>query len=180
MSELASSVPVSQPAVSQHLRVLKEARLVQVHKQAQQRIYSVNPEGLAFTLHPGRTPDLATEVEVSLRKKKVERWLLSFTAAGSIAAKTRKMSARSMKADGTACLKNTRSTPRLNLPPINNSDIATALADLLKMHFRVLNLFHPWRSQPGVPGDRCETAEGWFHLYRSVCFHLSGRIKTEY
>jgi DNA-binding transcriptional ArsR family regulator len=38
---------VSQPAVSQHLRVLKEARLVRVHKQAQQRIYSLNPEGLA-------------------------------------------------------------------------------------------------------------------------------------
>src|SRR3990172_5239160 len=67
VSELASSVPVSQPAVSQHLRVLKEARLVQVHKQAQQRIYSVNPERLAFTLHPGRTPDFATEVEVSFK-----------------------------------------------------------------------------------------------------------------
>lgn len=47
MSELASSVPVSQPAVSQHLRVLKDARLVRVRKQAQQRIYSLNPEGLA-------------------------------------------------------------------------------------------------------------------------------------
>ena len=50
--------------------MLKEARLVQVHKQAQQRIYSVNPEGLAFTLHPGRTPDLATEVEVSFQEEK--------------------------------------------------------------------------------------------------------------
>ena len=46
VNELVRVVPVSQPAVSQHLRVLKEARLVRVHKQAQQRIYSVDPAGL--------------------------------------------------------------------------------------------------------------------------------------
>jgi DNA-binding transcriptional ArsR family regulator len=38
---------VSQPAVSQHLRVLKEAQLVQVQKVGQQRIYRVDPEGLS-------------------------------------------------------------------------------------------------------------------------------------
>jgi DNA-binding transcriptional ArsR family regulator len=47
VSELVQAVPVSQPAVSQHLRVLREARLVQVHKQGQQRIYSINRQGLA-------------------------------------------------------------------------------------------------------------------------------------
>jgi DNA-binding transcriptional ArsR family regulator len=41
------AVSVSQPAVSQHLRVLREARLVQLHKQAQHHIYSLNPAGLA-------------------------------------------------------------------------------------------------------------------------------------
>lgn len=46
VSELVNSVPVSQPAVSQHLRVLKAARLVRVQKQGQQRIYSVDPQGL--------------------------------------------------------------------------------------------------------------------------------------
>ena len=47
VSELVRSVPVSQPAVSQHLKVLKEARLVQVSKQAQQRIYSLDPRGFS-------------------------------------------------------------------------------------------------------------------------------------
>lgn len=46
VSELVQTVPVSQPAVSQHLRVLRAAHLVQVHKQGQQRIYSVDPQGL--------------------------------------------------------------------------------------------------------------------------------------
>jgi DNA-binding transcriptional ArsR family regulator len=47
VSELARTVPVSQPAVSQHLRALKEAMLVQVQKQGQQRLYSLDPRGLA-------------------------------------------------------------------------------------------------------------------------------------
>jgi DNA-binding transcriptional ArsR family regulator len=44
---LISIVPISQPAVSQHLRVLREARLVSVEKRGQQRIYHLNPAGLA-------------------------------------------------------------------------------------------------------------------------------------
>ena len=47
VSELVSAVLVSQPAVSQHLRVLKDAHLVQVQKMGQQRIYSVDPRGLS-------------------------------------------------------------------------------------------------------------------------------------
>lgn len=47
VSELVSMVNISQPAVSQHLRVLKDARLVQVQKRAQQRIYRIDPNGLA-------------------------------------------------------------------------------------------------------------------------------------
>jgi DNA-binding transcriptional ArsR family regulator len=47
VSELISIVPISQPAVSQHLRVLREARLVKVEKRGQQRIYQLNPAGLA-------------------------------------------------------------------------------------------------------------------------------------
>ena len=41
---------LSQPGVSQHLRVLREAQLVNVTVRAQQRIYSLKPEGLR-TLH---------------------------------------------------------------------------------------------------------------------------------
>jgi DNA-binding transcriptional ArsR family regulator len=47
VTELISIVPISQPAVSQHLRVLREARLVRVEKRGQQRIYQLNPVGLA-------------------------------------------------------------------------------------------------------------------------------------
>lgn len=46
VGELTKEVPVSQPAVSQHLRVLREARLVKMRKAGNQRIYSLNPEGL--------------------------------------------------------------------------------------------------------------------------------------
>jgi DNA-binding transcriptional ArsR family regulator len=47
VTELISVVPISQPAVSQHLRVLREARLVSVEKRGQRRIYHLNPAGLA-------------------------------------------------------------------------------------------------------------------------------------
>jgi DNA-binding transcriptional ArsR family regulator len=45
--ELVSLFPqLTQPSVSRHLRVLREADLVSVTFQAQQRIYKLNPEGL--------------------------------------------------------------------------------------------------------------------------------------
>jgi DNA-binding transcriptional ArsR family regulator len=47
VTELISIVPISQPAVSQHLKVLKNAQLVRVEKRGQQRIYHLNPVGLA-------------------------------------------------------------------------------------------------------------------------------------
>ena len=43
---LACGVPVSRPAVSQHLRVLKEAGLVAERKEGVRRLYSVRREGL--------------------------------------------------------------------------------------------------------------------------------------
>jgi DNA-binding transcriptional ArsR family regulator len=46
VGELALGLGVSRPAVSQHLRVLKQARLVQDRAQGTQRIYSVNPQGI--------------------------------------------------------------------------------------------------------------------------------------
>jgi DNA-binding transcriptional ArsR family regulator len=46
VSELASELPVSRPAVSQHLKVLKEARLVVDRQVGKHRIYRVNPDGL--------------------------------------------------------------------------------------------------------------------------------------
>jgi DNA-binding transcriptional ArsR family regulator len=46
VGELASELPVSRPAVSQHLRVLKGARLVMDRPVGTRRIYEVNPDGL--------------------------------------------------------------------------------------------------------------------------------------
>jgi DNA-binding transcriptional ArsR family regulator len=47
VGELATALPVSRPAVSQHLRVLKEAGLVVDQAVGTRRIYRVDPDGLA-------------------------------------------------------------------------------------------------------------------------------------
>ena len=43
---LAEQLPVSRPAVSQHLKVLKEAGLVEVEAAGTRRIYRIDPAGL--------------------------------------------------------------------------------------------------------------------------------------
>jgi DNA-binding transcriptional ArsR family regulator len=45
--ELARELPVSRPAVSQHLKVLKDAGLVTDRPEGNRRIYSADPDGLA-------------------------------------------------------------------------------------------------------------------------------------
>jgi len=47
VGELASGLPVSRPAVSQHLRVLKAAGLVRERRDGTRRLYSADPRGLA-------------------------------------------------------------------------------------------------------------------------------------
>ena len=47
VGELAAGLPVSRPAVSQHLRVLKEAGLVTERKDGTRRLYRVDPTGVA-------------------------------------------------------------------------------------------------------------------------------------
>jgi DNA-binding transcriptional ArsR family regulator len=47
VGELAGELPVSRPAVSQHLRVLKDAGLVIDRRAGTRRIYQLNPDGLA-------------------------------------------------------------------------------------------------------------------------------------
>jgi DNA-binding transcriptional ArsR family regulator len=46
VGDLARGLPVSRPAVSQHLKVLKEARLVVDHQAGTRRIYQVDPAGI--------------------------------------------------------------------------------------------------------------------------------------
>ena len=47
VGELARELPVSRPAVSQHLRVLKDAGLVIDRAEGNRRIYQADPAGLA-------------------------------------------------------------------------------------------------------------------------------------
>jgi DNA-binding transcriptional ArsR family regulator len=46
VSELAAELPVSRPAVSQHLRVLKEAGLVTERRNGTRRLYRIDPDGV--------------------------------------------------------------------------------------------------------------------------------------
>jgi DNA-binding transcriptional ArsR family regulator len=45
--ELAAMFPIARPGVSRHLRVLREAGLVEVRAEAQRRVYSLRPDPLA-------------------------------------------------------------------------------------------------------------------------------------
>lgn len=47
VGELTDVVPVSQSAVSQHLRVLREAGLVTERREGTRRLYRVDPDGLS-------------------------------------------------------------------------------------------------------------------------------------
>jgi DNA-binding transcriptional ArsR family regulator len=46
VGELAEGLPISRPAVSQHLKVLKQAELVGVEARGTRRVYHVDPSGL--------------------------------------------------------------------------------------------------------------------------------------
>ena len=45
--DLAALLPIARPGVSRHLRVLREAGLVEVGREAQRRVYRLRPEPLA-------------------------------------------------------------------------------------------------------------------------------------
>jgi len=44
--QIAGAFPVSRPAISKHLRLLRRAHLVQEHRQGRYRVYRLNPEPL--------------------------------------------------------------------------------------------------------------------------------------
>src|SRR5436305_8205070 len=50
VSEIARGLPVSRPAVSQHLKVLKEGGLVDDRAEGTRRIYQIDPNGLGAIL----------------------------------------------------------------------------------------------------------------------------------
>jgi DNA-binding transcriptional ArsR family regulator len=46
VGQLSAELPVTRPAVSQHLKILKQAGLVSDHAEGTRRIYRINPEGV--------------------------------------------------------------------------------------------------------------------------------------
>ncbi len=46
VAELTRALPVSQPAISQHLKILKEARLVRAEPRGASNVYHLDPHGL--------------------------------------------------------------------------------------------------------------------------------------
>lgn len=71
VGELATLFPVSRPAVSQHLRVLKHAGLVRDRKAGTRRIYAVDPEGVARLR---RELDLLWSDALAAFKAAAEQW----------------------------------------------------------------------------------------------------------
>jgi DNA-binding transcriptional ArsR family regulator len=47
VGDIAKDLPISRPAVSQHLKILREAKLVAVSTEGTRRVYRVEPDGLA-------------------------------------------------------------------------------------------------------------------------------------
>jgi DNA-binding transcriptional ArsR family regulator len=75
VGELAKGLPVSRPAVSQHLKVLKEAGLVADRAAGTRRVYHIDPKGLAAMrawldrFWTVALDNFAAEVEGTRRKK---------------------------------------------------------------------------------------------------------------
>lgn len=45
-TDISDQFSISAPAISQHLKVLREAKLIKMEKKAQHRIYSIHPDGM--------------------------------------------------------------------------------------------------------------------------------------
>jgi DNA-binding transcriptional ArsR family regulator len=80
--EIAEALPIARPGVSRHLRVLREADLVEVEQHAQWRIYRLRPEALAEldswleryrALWEQRLDALHTEIARGKRERRSDR-----------------------------------------------------------------------------------------------------------
>lgn len=85
VGEIGKQFSASAPAISQHLKVLKEANLVQVEINAQQRIYSLNPSGIMEIEQ--WISKMRTDWEQSFDR--LEQYLKTVTSKNEIKAKKR-------------------------------------------------------------------------------------------
>ena len=82
VGELAALLPIARPGASRHLRVLREAGLVEVRQEAQRRVYALRPQPLAeindwlsrnLTLWEQRLDALHTEIARGKRDRRSTR-----------------------------------------------------------------------------------------------------------
>lgn len=82
VSELAALLPIARPGVSRHLRVLREAGMVEVRREAQRRVYSLRPQPLTevndwlsryLTMWDQRLDALHTEIARGKRERRSTR-----------------------------------------------------------------------------------------------------------
>ena len=85
-TDIAEQFPVSPPAISQHLKVLREANLVLMEKRAQQRIYRLNSE-------------VIVELE-TWSKKLIQLWTQRFDALDEVLQAEKKKLEEQNKKDG--------------------------------------------------------------------------------
>lgn len=69
VGKLAAAFPITRPAISQHLRILKEAKLVLDQAEGTRRVYRLNPEGFGALR---RYFDQYWSTALTAFKKKVE------------------------------------------------------------------------------------------------------------
>ena len=75
VNDIAAHFDISQQAVSQHLHVLRDAGLVDVHPERQRRLYAIRPEGLEVVeeyleaLWPRKLDQLKTVLESGARDR---------------------------------------------------------------------------------------------------------------
>lgn len=94
--ELAEMLPVSRPAVSQHLRVLKDAGLIRDSKAGTRRVYQLNPAGIArLRAHFDQVWDKALGAFQSSMEKAAPRSTKTGTKTGEKDDKTRRKRRRS-------------------------------------------------------------------------------------
>lgn len=72
-TQISQNFPVSPPAISQHLKILKEAKVLQMKKQAQKRIYSLDDSGI------GEVEEWLVQIKTlwSRRLERLDEYLLS-------------------------------------------------------------------------------------------------------
>ena len=97
-TEISAEFAVSAPAISQHLKVLREANLVQVEKRGQQRIYRVNAGTLQELESWARQMTQRWNERFDLLEQVLEQKLAEEEAAANMLA-AEKQQAKEMKGD---------------------------------------------------------------------------------